>query len=131
MKRNRLEELIKAGEPTPIKLIVSNIPRSARLGDLWEFLSQFCKLADLVINESPISKKRWALAELANTEPSDPQEQEGDDANDDDEDEGGLGDSTLPNLDDRSVDKLVAELNGQFFRDKRLKVKRRVREKLY
>jgi hypothetical protein len=109
----------------PVKLIVSNIPKSARVWELWEFLSQFCVLADLVINESPISKKPWALVELEKAEPGYSEEPEKDDSEEDDSDAPELNESTGSELDQHSVDQLLDRLNGLWFQGKTLKVRRR------
>jgi hypothetical protein len=117
MMKNRWTQ---AEKPRSVKLIVSNVPRSASVGELWDLLSQYCEVADIVFNESPITGRRWALVEVEDTEP---RESEEDRSDEDDDHEG--DDSIPPALDQRSVDRLIVQLNGLWLRGKSLKVRRR------
>jgi RNA recognition motif-containing protein len=116
------------------KLIVSNLPKSAKVSDLLKLFSQYCAISDVVINESFTTHKPWALITVEKAEPDVSDEDEVDENDDDDvdeNDEDDVDEFNEPVLDDHSIDRLIDQLDGLLWRGKRLRVKRRSRRTFY
>jgi len=107
-----------------VKLIVRNIPRSARDWELWDFLSRYCEVTEFVIKEDSVTERRWALIEVGKPEPDDSDESD-DEAEFDDPDDRESSDRKTLELDDRKINLLIAQLDGLVWKGKKLKVRRR------
>jgi len=102
------------GSEYEVGFIVSNIPRSARVWELWELLSEYSDLlSDVDIHASSTTKAPWARVTLRSSSAS---------AGENGEPE--FNGQQAVELDDRYVTRLLTQLNGLVWRGKRLRARR-------